>query len=308
MNKYSPEYMTKRIQEPMTLQSICQAIDDKAILEGRVVCCDSDFTLTIDLGRNILGKIKLDDFEYTLNNNETNRHSVECTIYKHIKFIPLSVSKENGIYIVQCSRKLAQEECFNNYIKNLKVGDIIDVTITNINKYGAFCDIGCGIIALLPTNNLSITHVEDPSDFLRNIHSLKVVVKSIDKNYRIQLTHRELLGTWKEEAANIHIDDIICGTVLSVEKYGVFVRLSQNISGLADSTPIELEINDKVLVRVSFIKEENMKIKLVIISKLDKQADEKIRNHFNYRVEGNHISEWHYSTPTAKKQIDSYFS
>ena len=84
--------------------------------------------------------------------------------------------------------------------------------------------------------------------------------------------------------------------------------MSQNLSGLADSTPIELEINDKVLVRVSFIKEENMKIKLAILSKLDKQADEKIRNHFNYKVEGNHISEWHYSTPTAKKQIDSYFS
>lgn len=307
MGKYSPEYMNKRIQEPMTIQIIDEAIKNKDILEGKVICCDSNHTLTLELGKNILGKITSEDFEYVIDGSKSSGQHIEYAVYKHLKFIPLSSENDNGVTVVKCSRKLAQEECFNNYIKKLHIGDIIDATVSRINRYGVFCDIGCGICALLPINNLSVTHVIDPNEFLLDTYNIKAVVKKIDDNNRIQLTHKELLGTWKEEASDIKKNSIICGIVLSVEKYGVFIRISQNLSGLAEPTNIDLETNDKVLVRVTFIKEESMKIKLVVISKLDDTAKEQIHNSFNYRIEDNHISEWHYSVPGAKKQIDSYF-
>ena len=307
MGRYSPEYMTRHINEPMTLPFITQAIKDGAILEARVISCDADYTLTLDLGKNILGTIKIDEFEFSVNEHKVNTHSAEYSIYRHVKFIPLSITKNNGIYTVECSRKKAQEICFNNYIKNLEPGDIIDATITRINRYGVFCDIGCGITALLPTNNISVTHVIDVNAFLKNVHNLKVIVKSIDENYRIQLTHKELLGTWKEEVENIHRGDIICGTVLSVEEYGVFIRISQNLSGLADVSALELNTGDKVLVRVTLIKEESMKVKLVIISKVDDDNEKLEVTQFNYRIKDSHINEWHYSTPTAKRQISSCF-
>ena len=306
MGKYSPEYITKMKRAPMTLSFVRQAIKDRAILEARVISCDADNTLTLELGKNILGRIKLSELEYHYDEHEAKEVSAVSKIYKHIKFIPLSIDKENGLYIVECSRKQSQKECFDNYIKNLTVGDVIDAQLIRVTKYGAFCDIGCGIAALLPTNNISVTHIVDPVQALRYVYSLRVVVKSIDENYRIQLTHKELLGTWLEESSKFSKDDVVYGTVLSVEDYGIFVRLSQNLSGLADISDIKVNTGDTVSVRVTFIKEESMKIKLSIISKIDDDEGEHMS--FKYKDNISHIKEWHYSTPTAKKQIDSYFS
>lgn len=305
MGKYSPEYITKMKRPPMTLNFINQAIKDKAILEARVISCDAENTLTLELGKNILGKIKLSELEYNYDEHETKPVAATSKVYKHIKFIPISVCSDNGIYIVECSRKQSQKECFDNYIKNLSVGDIIDAQVIRITKYGVFCDIGCGITALLPTNSISVTHVVDPVQALRYVHSMKVIVRSIDNDYRIQLTHKELLGTWKEEVSKIAQDEVLFGTVLSVENYGVFVRLSQNLSGLADIPNIDVKTGDTVSVRVTYIKEENMKVKLVIINKVDNDEGEHMS--FKYNDVGSHISEWHYSTPNAKRQIDSYF-
>jgi small subunit ribosomal protein S1 len=217
--------------------------------------------------------------------------------------------------LVQCSRKEAQKQCFDKFIKTLKPGDVIDARVTKIVNYGIFCDIGCGYIAMLPTNNISVTHIINPCESLKYVHKLRVVVKDIDDKYMIQLSHKELLGTWEEEVSDLHEGDIVVGAVISVESYGVFVRLSQNLSGLAE-IPIDEDVKqgELVTVRISSIKKENMKIKLLILNKVSNEStecdeDTVERLSFRYRdMETTHIDEWTYSTPGSKKLITTKFN
>lgn len=305
MSKYSPEYMTHRNREEMSLNAVKQAIRMQSILEARVIKCDSDNNLTIEIGKNIIGIIPFSELEYHPDGTPIKPASATSKVNRHIKYIPISIRKEDDIFIVDCSRKQVQKICYDNYISNLTPGDVIDAYVLKIMNYGIFCDIGCGIVALLPTNNISVTHIVNPTIELRGISTLKVVVNHIDENYRVELTHKELLGTWEEEVASFNEDDVTYGTVLSVEEYGVFVRLSQNLSGLADVTELELKPGDLVSVRIQSIQNRNMKIKLTIIDKIGTANDKPMR--FKYYITEPHIKDWVYSTTTAKKQIESHF-
>lgn len=308
MNKYSPEYMTQIHKENMALASIKDAINKKEILEAQVKSCDANNTLTLVLGRNIIGKIPFEEIEYSLTGKETKTASATSKVGRHIKFIPVEVDETTKPITVICSRKAAQKECYDNYISKLIPGDIIDARIIKIVSYGAFCDIGCGIVSLLPTNNISVTHIVDPESILKYVHNIKAVIKSIDDEGRIQLTHKELLGTWEQEVSKIREGDIIPGVVLSKESYGVFVRLSQNLSGLAEVPEFDVNTGDKVTVKVTNIKPDNMKVKLIIISTSGSDnPDTEEHISFDYVISDGHIDKWVYSTETAKKQIITEF-
>lgn len=308
MNRYNPEYFTKAKHKPMTIEFLTKAIERKAVLEAKVESCDIDNTLTLKLGKDILGKVSFSDLEYSVNGKDVKPASATSKVGRYIKFIPTKIEKDEASekYIVTCSRKDIQQECYNNYISKLVPGDIIDATILKLVSYGAFCDIGCGIVALLPTNNISVTHIVDPEYFLKGIHSIKAVVSSNTEN-GVVLSHKELLGTWKEETDKLSSGMVVTGTVLSVTDYGVFVRLSQNLSGLAETPDMVLNVKDKVSVRVTGIKPDSMKVKLLIISKLDDNTDEGMTTSFDYSITQGHIDEWVYSTPTAKRQIGTVF-
>lgn len=304
MGKYSPEYLTGMKREPMTMKFVHRAISNGAILEALVTSCDDDLTLKLELGKGIYGYIPFEDIEYRHDNSEIKDIAALSKVGRHIKFKMISFSKENGQIKVHCSRKEAQKDCYENYISKLSPGDITDARIVRIENYGVFCDIGCGFVALLPTNNISVTHVVNPKELLENISRLKVVVKEINTDGKIQLTHKELLGTWTEEASKFSRGDTVCGAVLSVEEYGVFIRLSQNLSGLAAPTQdIKINTGDLVSVRINSISDKSMKIKLTIIDKID-NCSESVRFKY-YKTEGN-IKEWVYSD-TGKKRISTTF-
>ncbi|MBO5388906.1 MAG: 30S ribosomal protein S1 [Lachnospiraceae bacterium] len=294
----------------MSFNFLHKAIENKSVLEAKVDSCTEDNTLILNLGKNIIGKIPLEELEYHEDNRDIKPVAAVSKVGKHVKFVPVQIiDKVDGKYIVLCSRKESQKNCYENYIKKLIPGDIIDARVCKIMSYGIFCDIGCGIIALLPTNNISVTHIIDPENLLRYVRRMKVVVKEIDENYRVQLSHKELLGTWAEEIQQFNVGDVVQGTVLSREDYGTFVRLSQNLSGLAENPEFDVKYGDEVAVKITVIKHDNMKVKLLILNKID--TDENSEDafiKFRYNIDSGHINEWKYSTPNAKKQIISKFN
>ena len=84
---------------------------------------------------------------------------------------------------------------------------------------------------------------------------------------RIYLTHRELLGTWAENAARFQAGMTVPGIVRGLKEYGAFVELTPNLSGLAEPYP-DLEENQRVSVYLKAILPDRHKIKLLIIDRL----------------------------------------
>lgn len=301
---FSPEYSNSADRKQYTIADVHKAITDNEIMDGLVLECSGDLQLVVRIGRNITGTIKFSELEYRIDGKDSKEVAAMSKVGKHVKFIPLYVEEDGDNYIVQCSRKAAQKKCYDEYISKLVPGDIIDAKIVKTESYGAFCDIGCGIVALLPTKLISVTHVVDPERFLAASNKLKVVVNEIQEDGKIQLTHRELLGTWEDEVQKIQAGSTQIGAVLSVEDYGVFVRLTQNLSGLAQPPEgIDVKPGDLVSVHINSIDSSKLKIRLSIMGKIE--GYEEVSS-FDYYMTDGRIDEWIYSD-NKKKEIKNNF-
>lgn len=274
---FGPEY-SNNISRAYTIEEVKRAIDNKTVMEAVVDSCDSSLALSLDIGNNIVGRIAFDNLEYRMDGKPVKSITAMSKVGRHVKFIPVSVSGDiNSGYTVVCSRRLAQKECYEHYLSKLIPGTIVDVRVIATKTFGVFCDIGCGVIALLPTNLISVTHIADPTLLFKDTPNIKAVVKNVQSDGKVQLSHRELLGTWDQEVSKLTAGSTICGTVISVEPYGVFVRVTQNISGLASTNHIEpekveLKPGDVVSVRVRSTSQKpgkSRRVKLSIIEKID---------------------------------------
>lgn len=174
---------------------------------------------------------------------------------------------ERGAPQIRLSRRSAQEAA-RKHLLSLRPGSVLRAKVTHLASFGAFCDIGCGVIAMLPLENLSVARTSHPGERLRVGQRLPVVLAKIDPAIpRFTLSCKELLGTWLENASRFAPGDTVPGTVRSIRDYGVFVELTPNLSGLAQLRE-DLSPGDRVSVQIRSIRPERMKIKLQIVEKL----------------------------------------
>ena len=142
-----------------------------------------------------------------------------------------------GRPLCRLSRARAQQMCREEYLDGLEPGDILPCAVTHIESFGAFCDVGCGISALLPIDCMSVSRISSPADRVSVGQQILCAIRSRDSQGRFVLTIRELLGTWAENAAAFTPGETVVGIVRSVEDYGTFVEIAPNLAGLAQSCP-----------------------------------------------------------------------
>ena len=209
-----------------------------------------------------------------------------------------------GRPLCRLSRARAQQMCREEYLDGLEPGDILPCAVTHIESFGAFCDVGCGISALLPIDCMSVSRISSPADRVSVGQQILCAIRSRDSQGRFVLTIRELLGTWAENAAAFTPGETVVGIVRSVEDYGTFVEIAPNLAGLAESCP-DLRPGQAVSVYIKSILPEKMKIKLVIVNHSLGQSH---RFDLRYFITEGHIDRWVYSTPESKKQIVTEFA
>ncbi|MCF2557105.1 MAG: S1 RNA-binding domain-containing protein [Bacteroidales bacterium] len=210
---------------------------------------------------------------------------------------------ESGQLVFHLSRTEAQRRCRREYLDELPLGSVIHCTVTHIEPFGAFCDVGCGISALLPIDCLSVSRISSPADRVSVGQQLLCAVKSRDPQGRLVLTLRELLGTWSENAACFSPGETVVGIVRSVEDYGVFIEIAPNLAGLAESGE-GLRPGQTVSVYIKNILPDKMKIKLVVVNR---NVGSPLRFEPRYFIRSGRLQHWVYSTPQSPKQIETTF-
>ncbi len=310
MNTYLPEGTNlqtfKNHEFTSNIKGLEKAFEKQIILEAPVLLCDSNFNLQVFLTKDIKGIIPREEVEYNL--RESVKDIAILTRVGKPACFKVTGFKENakGETVAILSRRLAQMECYENYIKNLRAGDIIPSKITHIENFGAFVDIGCGIISLLSIDSISVSRISHPSVRLSVGDNIYTVVKSIDDFGRIYVSERELLGSWEENASFFNEGETVSGIIRSVENYGVFVELKPNLAGLAEFRD-DVYVGQKAAVYIKSIIPEKMKIKLIIIDAQDSDIVNQPLEYFINTENTKHIDSWVYSPECCEKIIESIF-
>ena len=218
-----------------SLENLKEAQRNRTVLEAKASVCTAKHDLVVELG-TIRGIIPKNEGAIGIETGETRDIALISRVGKPVCFIITDFEKDrNGNPVAICSRKAVQEECIENYLKNLVPGDIIPAVVTHMENFGCFADIGCGISSLLPIDSISVSRISHPSDRFKSGQEILAVVSGRDSSGRICLSHKELLGTWEENAARFSPGETVGGIIRSVEDYGVFVELAPNLAGLAES-------------------------------------------------------------------------
>ena len=290
-----------------------RAMAQGIILESTALLCDSELNLHVDL-YGIKGIIPKEEVCYQINGEETKDIAIITRVGKPICFKVCEVAERGGETVAILSRREAQIECMQNYVSDLIPGDIICSKVTHLDCFGAFVDIGCGIVSLLSVDCISVSRFSHPKDRLHNGMVINTVIKSIDRERgRIFVSMRELLGTWDENAAAFAPGQTVAGIIRSVESYGVFVELAPNLAGLAELRDDRMDISLQDLrgktaaVYIKSIIPDRMKIKLVLI---DFYKGEIISPKLKYFIDCDsvtHIDRWQYSPDICPKLIETVF-
>ncbi len=310
LNQYLPEgsiISTLENQEYLySMSCLEKAMEKQKILEANVLLCDNNFNLHIDL-RCCKGIMPRNEVQYTPPGEQVKDIAVLTRVGKPICFIVTGFTKnERGETYALLSRRAAQIECSENYISNLLPGDIIPSKITHMENFGAFVDIGCGIVSLLSIDCISVSRISHPRDRFSVGDKIFTVVKMIGDDGRIYVSHRELLGTWEENASLFSAGQTVAGTIRSIESYGVFVELMPNLAGLAELKG-GVKINQTAAVYIKSIIPDKMKIKLIIIDSHTETDTKKELKYFIDPKKTPHIDFWSYSPYESEKVIQTIF-
>ena len=146
------------------LQSLTDAMKEEKILEAVAVVCDAKHNLIVDLGE-IKGIIPREEGAIGIREGTVRDIAVISRVNRPVCFVVTEITQdENGTRYAKLSREKAQRKCSENYVSRLEKGDVIPAKITHLEQFGAFADIGCGIIALLPIDSISVSRIEHPKE------------------------------------------------------------------------------------------------------------------------------------------------
>lgn len=305
MNGFSPEGWNGTAAEgkkAFTPSALAEAQSKQTVLESTVTMCDAEHNLIVDLGC-MRGIIPREEGAIGISDGSTRDIALISRVGKPVSFVITDIKvDEFGRPCAYLSRKCAQELCKKYITGSKKTGDVINAKVTHLESFGAFCDIGCGNAALLPIDAISVSRISHPRDRFKVGDDIRVIIKSIADDGRITLSHKELLGTWEENAAMFSPGQTVTGVIRSVEDYGVFVELTPNLAGLAEPRP-DVFIGQQASVYIKSIIREKMKIKLIIIDSFDSDYTPPIKYFFS----GDKLDEWDYSPNDCFKRISTRF-
>lgn len=307
MNQFLPEGSLLGSSENSyflkSLVTLEEARQQNKILEGRAVVCDSQHNLIVDLGF-CRGVIPRCEGALGIEDGSTRDIAIISKVNKAVCFMVsrLQVMPDGSIQPT-LSRREAQSQCRTNYLSLLSPGDIIAGRITHLESFGAFVDIGCGLPSLIPIDQISVSRIAHPRDRFAVGDSIYGVVRSLEPDGRVCLSHKELLGTWEENASLFCPGETVAGIIRSIEEYGVFVELTPNLAGLAEPFG-DVQIGQHASVYIKSIIPDKMKVKLVLVDALD--ADYRTPP-IRYFQTGGNIDRWVYSPESSRKVIETIF-
>lgn len=190
--KFIPEGW-QELKNSFSIEELSSASINGNIMQGKVTRCDSNYNLYLDLGNNITGIIPREEIE-AVNIDETGFPKPNICSSKVDKVVQFKVKDVKQKDIVVLSRKAVGKEAITWMKNDLKEEMIVCGIVKNIRPYGAFVEIGGGIVGLVHIEDISVARIKTPYERFKIGQKIKIMIKSIDKKTnRVILSYKETL-------------------------------------------------------------------------------------------------------------------
>ncbi len=127
-----------------------------------------------------------------------------------------------------------------------KVGLTVDGKITAITNFGVFVSFGENIEGLIHISELAWQRIDSPSEMYKVGDKITAEIISID-GAKVFLSAKKLMkDPWLEASAKYQIGQVVSGIILKVNPFGLFVKLDDEIHGLAHVSQLSVNTKDKI--------------------------------------------------------------
>jgi len=228
----------------------------------------ADFGLFVDLG-GVEGLVHISEISWDRADNLKQSfdvgQSVECVILSIERNEPLRNSK------VSLSIRMVGENPWEDITDKLSVGSSVEGTITRLTTFGAFVKLLPGIEGLIHVSEMSWGRkVRHPSDIVSEGDTVKVTLLAIDKDKRsVSCSLKDIADNpWNDVDQKYPVGSNVSGKVVSKTKYGYFIDLDENITGLlvhnniGDDKKGSIKKGDTIEVTIGEINVEAQRISL----------------------------------------------
>ncbi len=262
---------------------IDQLMAEDTVVEGTIKKITS-YGMFVDVG-GVDGLVHYNEISYKGPVNPSK-------LYKEGDVVTVkAISYDKDKRHLSLSIKAVQPDPWAEVESELDEGDTITVTVSNIEPYGVFVDLGNDIEAFLHISEISWDkNVKNPNDYLELGQEIDVEVIEIDpKSHKLRVSLKKLLPKPFDEFLKKNKEgDVVEGVVTSLTDFGAFVRID-GVEGLLHNQDISwdkntkckdvLKVGDTVEVKIAKINAEDQKISLNRKALLESPVDKFAQTH-----------------------------
>lgn len=252
--------------QKLTIENLQSIKDSQQVLDMYIEEIDENLNMIGKVGKNIKAIIPRGEASSVV--GDDGMVEEKFILNKKGKVLPVCIKEiiknEDGVELIM-SKKILELKVRKWMYMHLKPGVKLRGIVVGLKDYAAFVDVGGGVTGILKIQDMSESMLNNASDMFKLGQRIEVIVKKYDRDTgRIELTYKELLGTFEDNIKDLKEGDIVEGVVRNRLKSGVFVEIKPNVVGIAEHVN-GIETNQKVLVSIKKINIEKKKIKLIII-------------------------------------------
>lgn len=261
------------------LDSLEDAYDMEMPVEGRVAeVCNGGFKISI---QNKMAFCPVSQIDYKV---DTDHQSY---VGKKYEFMITQFDPKGRNLVVSRKKLLNLQKVENEgvFMQSVKAGDILNGTVSRIEKFGAFIRLDSGVEGLCHISEIGWSRLQDPSEVLTMGQAVQVKLLEmieLDGKLKISLSIKQAGGEgdpWLQVPQKFPVGSIHDGTVEKKEQYGLFVNISPGVTGLLprskwkDSLEASSFENkkkgDKIQIRIDEILFEQKRISMGLPSEVE---------------------------------------
>ena len=226
----------KKLESRKGLEEIGKAFEEGTVLEGTVTESNKGGVVVLVKGVKV----------FVPRSQATMRRDEDYTklVKQNVKLV---ITEFSGRKIVGSINKVtaeANKAKAEEFWANVEIGKTYHGVVKSLTSYGAFVDIG-GVDGLCHISELSWNRIKHPSEVVSVGDTIEVYVKDIDtENHKVSLGYKKAEDNpWEQLKNNYPIGSTFHAPVVSLTKFGAFVRILPGVDGLVHISEIS---NDRV--------------------------------------------------------------